>query len=164
LIYINALKRLSSFQATLVNLIYGDPRICSLPSKVLTLNFELDPINPLVYTSKQILKISPKPLNEIVPIVGATHERILNDLSCHALALGRLYPQILGLKSEVLIVGFKTITPDELTIQFWPTMTGLDLYMRCTGESIYPIEAYILTRQERYRSQGIYPFAWKPVD
>ena len=162
LIYINVLKKLSAFQANLLNLIYGDPRICSFPSSFSILNFEFKPRVPLVYTSKQILRISPRPLNEVVPITGATHERILNDTSCHDIALGRFQPQMLGLKSESLILEFKTVEFNGLGVQFWPTISGLDLYMRCTGVSIYPIEAYIITRQEKYKREGISPFTWMP--
>lgn len=164
LIYTNLLKRLSSLQASVVNLLYSDPRICSITSPFSFISLGVDPQNPLFFTSKQFLRICPKPLNKIIPIANVSDDDIINDYSNHGIALGRLEPQIIALKGEELIVGYKPVTANGLILQFWPSLTGLDFYMRCTGYSIYPLEAYILTRQEWCKKQGINPFTWKPKD
>jgi hypothetical protein len=164
LIYTNILKRLSAFQARLVNLIYSDPRICSIsnvkpPRRFLYPKF--DPENPLTYRAKQFLELSPVPLNEIVSVADVTSEEILNNEIHYSIALGRFVPQILALESEKLIARWEAM---NLQLRFWPTLDGLDFYMRCTGYSVYPIEAYILTRQHWCELQGIDPFSWGKTD
>jgi hypothetical protein len=93
LIYTNTLKRLSAFQASLINLIYSDPRICSISQRWLNnLQYNFEPENVLFYRPKQILELSPMPLNKFVPIANVTSEEILNDERNHGRMCGGTEP------------------------------------------------------------------------
>jgi hypothetical protein len=166
LIYTNILKGLSSFQANLINLVYSDPRICSIRPPINIEFPRFDNENILTYSFKRILKLSHESLSEVVPIANVTADEILNDRTHHVIAIGRFKPQILALKVENLIANYMTSRDEKRDwfIQFWPSQYGLDFYMRCSGYSIYPLEAYITIRQEWCKAQGIDPFNVEMTD
>lgn len=45
-------------------------------------------------------------------------------------------------------------------IRFFPNATGLDFYMRATGYSIYPLEAFLITIQHWCQQRGVDPFTY----
>lgn len=162
LVYIETLKKLTSFQARLINLIYSDPRCCSLEnagSRPVTRYF--NPKNQLVFTVPEILKQYPGDLTEIVPIALKTEEEILSSKDTHSIAISRFKPQIDSIASYDLFASAEYYLDGEEKIRFTPTYQGLDFYMRCLGYSIYPIEAFLVTLQHWCRQKGIDPFTYE---
>ena len=45
-------------------------------------------------------------------------------------------------------------------VRVFPSLKGLDFYMRCLGYSIYPLEAFILMLQHWCELRGIDPFTY----
>jgi hypothetical protein len=144
--YYSLLAELSPYQARLVNLLYGDDRICSSVEDVGADDFdnELNLKEKLTFPIKKILEISPRPLDYIVQ--GHSHEDVLADQKDHWLAIKYLYPNITHLRRIGVIKSF-TLSTKENTMTFDPTYIGLDFYMNCTGIRLYPLEAYIVTRR-----------------
>lgn len=163
LIYVDYLKKLTAFQARLLNKIYSDPRACSVrPPIGFWDEGSYNPENPLIYDVSMIIQLFPGDLATIVPISNVTHEKILQDTSGHSIALGRFKPQIEKLKTLGLINDFQTLPGPRIQIKFIPNEAGLDLYMRGLGISVYPIEAFLLTLQHWNQLKGIDPFKYNP--
>lgn len=162
LIYTDTLKRLTPFQARLINEIYFDPRCCSVKPPVG--NHEDDafyPENKLMYSVVDILKLYPGDLSEIVPIASSTHEKILATENDHGIALSRFRPQIEVLKVLGLIHDVKFLNRGKEGIYVFPSLKGLDFFMRCLGYSVYPLEAFIVTLQYWNQLKNIDPFTWQ---
>jgi hypothetical protein len=162
LIYTDILKRLTPFQARLINEIYLDPRCCSVEGPIG--NNEDDvfyPQNKLIYSVVEVLKIYPGDLSEIVPIAYASHEKILNTKDDHVIALSRFRPQIEALRVLELIHDVHFLNNGSEGIYVFPSLKGLDFYMRCLGYSVYPLEAFILTLQHWNSLKNIDPFTYK---
>lgn len=162
LVYIETLKKLTSFQARIINLVYGDPRCCSIKkpgSRPVTRYF--NPENQLVFTVPELLKEYPGDLAEIVPIANVTEEEILSDENSHSIAISRFKPQLDGLTSFDLLANIEFYRDKGEKIRFTPTYQGLDFYMRCLGYSVYPIEAFLLTLQHWCSLKGIDPFTYE---
>lgn len=162
LIYTDTLKRLTPFQAQLVNKIYGDPRCCSIKQPGTPReDHSFHPENPLVYSPVTILKLFPGDLATIVPIHQVTHERVLAEEDGWGIALGRFRPQIDGLVTLGLIHAVSHLRSGADGIKVEPSLKGLDFYMRCLGYSMYPVEAFLVTLQYWCRQRGIDPFTCK---
>lgn len=162
LIYTDTLKRLTPFQARLINEIYFDPRCCSVKPPVG--NHEDDafyPENKLIYSVVDILKLYPGDLSDIVPIASSTHEKILATENDHGIALSRFRPQIEVLKVLGLIHDVKFLNRGKEGIYVFPSLKGLDFFMRCLGYSVYPLEAFIVTLQHWNKLKNIDPFTWQ---
>lgn len=164
LVYIENLRKLTPFQARIINLVYGDPRCCSVrnsgerPSRK---NF--NPENILTYSVPDILNQYPGDLTGIVPIAHMTREKILEDPKNHAIAISRFKPQLDMLVNLDLFASV-TYFPNEKgkeSVDFIPTYPGLDFYMRCLGYSVYPIEAFLLTLQHWCELKKIDPFTYE---
>lgn len=158
IIYVNQLKELSAYEARLVNLIYSDPRIGSADQPMTIVKGSLKVQNRLIFSLANIFELSPKPLNHIVE--GRSHEQIIANKEEWGLALGFVRPQLDSLIRHNVISTWMKQTQE--TVDFYPSLTGLDLYMRCSGYSVYPIEAYLLTRQVWAKDSGIDPYRWRP--
>ncbi|MCF6255616.1 MAG: DUF4393 domain-containing protein [Gammaproteobacteria bacterium] len=161
LVYIETLKKLTSFQARIINLIYGDPRCCSIKqagSRPVTRYF--NPDNQLVFSVPELLKQYPGNLTEIVPIANSTEEEILLNEKNHGIAISRFKPQLDALSSFDLLANVEFYQDNGERIRFTPTYQGLDFYMRCLGYSVYPIEAFLLTLQHWCSLKGIDPFTY----
>ncbi|MFI7801475.1 hypothetical protein PSFL_25740 [Pseudomonas sp. DD1] len=160
IIYTETLKRLTPFQARIINAIYSDPRCCSVGASLPThAESFFQPSNRLLYTVREILAQYPGDLSEIVPI-SATHDEILAE-GCN-IALSRFRPQLESLATSGLIYSVNfPVKLDGLTL-FIPTLKGLDFYMRCLGYSIYPLEAFMLTLQHWCSLRGIDPYTYAP--
>jgi hypothetical protein len=159
LVYTDTLKRLTPFQAKFINEIYFDPRCCSVKTPIA--KHEDDafyPENKLIYSVTQVLKLYPGDLSEIVPIANASHEKILNTKDDHGIALSRFRPQIEALKVLGLIHDVKFLNNGSEGIYVFPSLKGLDFFMRCLGYSVYPLEAFILTLQHWNSLKDIDPF------
>ena len=160
IIYVNQLKELSVYEARLINLIYSDIRIASVRNPgPMAINF-FRPQNDLAFPLPTILSLSPTPLDYIVK--GRSHEAILSNEEDWGLALGYIKPQLDSLVRHGLMDQWGVAS--RYTIVFKPQSAGLDLYMRCTGYKIYPLEAYLLTRQKWAEDEGIDPFTWEPKE
>jgi hypothetical protein len=157
LIYSDTIKRLTPFQARFLQLIYGDPRICSRDpngygSVMQIMPAAFFPTNPLTYRAEEILSLYPGDLRKFAQI-AVDHCQILNDPTHHVLALMRFRPQFEGLVNMGLInrVNFSKLTT------VIPTLKGLDLYMRGLGYKVYPAEAFLLTLREWCKQRGVDP-------
>lgn len=162
LIYTDTLKRLTPFQARLINEIYFDPRCCSVKPPIGNHeNGVFYPENKLIYSVIQVLKCYPGDLSEIVPISNTTHEGILDKTANHGIALSRFRTQIDALKVLGLIHDVKFLnngSDGSDGIYIFPNLKGLDFFMRCLGYSVYPLGAFILTLQHWNKLKDIDPF------
>jgi hypothetical protein len=162
LVYIDILKRLTPFQAHLINEIYFDPRCCSVKPPIgIHEDDAFYPENRVIFSNVEILKIYPGDLSEIVPIANKSHEQLLETEEDHPIAISRFRPQIETLKVLGLIHDVKFLNNNKDGLYFFPSLKGLDFFMRCLGYSIYPLEAFILTFQHWNREKGIDPFTYK---
>lgn len=162
IVYTDTLKRLTPFQARLINSIYTDPRCCSVKPPIAS-HSESDfyPENKLIYSVVDVLKQYPGDLSEIVPIANSTHEKILSSEDDHGIAISRFRPQIEGLVTLGLLHEVHFLNHGNEGIRVFPSLKGLDFYMRCLGYSVYPLEAFILTLQHWCRLRGIDPFTYQ---
>lgn len=146
-IYTEILKALSSYEARILNLVYGDDRVGSLVRNSSGSESEYFAMDPLEFPVKRILEISPRPLNHIV--THTTHTEILSNPLHHELAFGYVQPQLDSLVRKGLVRGWSRSTLDAQAtgVSFEASSVGLDLYMRCTGYSLYPLDAYVLARK-----------------
>ncbi len=162
IIYTETLKRLTPFQARIINTIYSDPRCCSVGTS-LPLHREpfFQPKNRLFYTTREIIAQYPGDLSEIVPFHSATHESIMAEGS--DIALSRFRPQLESLATLGLIYSVNFPEKSEGMTLFVPTLKGLDFYMRCLGYSIYPLEAFMLALQHWCSLKNIDPYTFTPT-
>ena len=161
LIYVDYLKRITSFQARLLNKIYSDPRACSVRQPISFVEGgRYNPENELVYRIETILNLYPGDLSSFVPIENITHEKIIVDSTNHGIALGRFKPQIENLKALNLVHDIFFLPGPTIKVKFIPNEFGLDFYMRCLGYSVYPLEAFILTLQHWNLNKNIDPFSY----
>lgn len=146
-IYTEHLKSMSSYEARLINLIYGDDRIADLVYDENNTNAEYISKNPIKIPVVDIFNASPKPLDYIVQ--GHSHEEIINDPMHHALAFGFVKPQLHSLVRRGLVYAWHVSSEsrNSMRVRIEPSSIGLDFYMRCTGYKVYPLEAYVLTRK-----------------
>ena len=162
LVYTDTLKRLTPFQAHLVNRIYSDPRCCSVKQAgAPKAESAFYPENHLIYTVVDVLKQFPGDLGSIVPIHNATHESVLETENGWGIAISRFRPQIEALVTLGLVDKVKFLTGGKGGIEVTPSLKGLDFYMRCLGYSVYPLEAFILTLQHWCEQRGVDPFTHK---
>lgn len=162
LVYTDILKRLTPFQARLINEIYFDPRCCSVKQPIGTHDDgAFYPENKLIYSVVNVLELYPGDLSEIVPIAYKTHEQILSTEEDHPIALSRFRPQIEALKVLGLIHDVKFLNHGKDGIYIFPNLKGLDFFMRCLGYSVYPLEAFIVTLQHWNSEKGIDPFSYE---
>ena len=162
LVYTDILKRLTPFQARLINEIYFDPRCCSVKPPIGSHEDDaFYPENKLIYSAINILQLYPGDLSEIVPIANNTHEKILETVKDHGIAISRFRPQIESLKVLGLIHDVKFLNKGEEGIYVFPSLKGLDFFMRCLGYSVYPLEAFIITLQHWNKLKSIDPFTWQ---
>lgn len=146
-IYTEQLKGMSSYEARIVKLVYGDDRVADLVYNRSNSSNEYVTINPIDIPITDILKVSPQPLDYIVQ--NYSHEDILSDPKHHLFAFGFVKPQLHSLVRRGLINKW-SVSPElrpNNNIRFETSSLGLDLYMRCTGHKVYPLEAYVLTRK-----------------
>jgi hypothetical protein len=146
-IYTEHLKGMSAYEARLLELVYSDDRIADLIFNRGNSGTEFISINHIDISIIDILNSSPRPLDYIVQ--NHSHEIIISDTKHHMLAFGYVKPQLHSLVRRGLISSWEVTTyfNDEKYIRFEPSSLGLDLYMRCTGYKVYPLEAYVLTRK-----------------
>lgn len=162
LVYTDTLKRLTPFQARLINRIYGDPRCCSVKQPIAPHSESVFyPENKLIYSVEDVLKQFPGDLSTIVPIANSTHEKILSTANDHGIAISRFRPQIEALVTLGLIHEVHFLNHGREGIRVFPSLKGLDFYMRCLGYSVYPLEAFILTLQHWCKLRGIDPFTYQ---
>lgn len=162
LVYTDTLKRLTPFQARLINRIYSDPRCCSVKQPIASHSDSVFyPENKLIYSVVDVLKQFPGDLSDIVPIANSTHEKILSTANDHGIAISRFRPQIEALVTLGLIHEVHFLSHGAEGIRVFPSLKGLDFYMRCLGYSIYPLEAFIVTLQHWCQLRGIDPFAYQ---
>lgn len=162
IIYIDLIKRLTVFQARIINMVYGDPRAYSVNSPVRTSVQGVYPLrNPLVYSSLSILEVYPGDLARLKVISGKSHEEILKDKQSAGLVASALRPQIEALKDLGLF--YNVEYAGTATLLFTPCVRGLDLYMRCEGQRLYPIEAYLLVKKSWMEQKGLDPFTYRPT-
>lgn len=157
-LYTDVLKRLSPFQARVINLVYGDPRAYSAgPYPHLNSDADYSPREPLVYPVDEILSLHPGDLSQFVNIMGVSHERILGEVSHHYIAIGRFRPQLDGLVALGLVRVAQISYPmhsGEVQVLFQPALKGLDLYMRGQGLMVYPLEAFIAAQAHHFQMSG----------
>lgn len=162
LIYTDILKRLTPFQAALLNQVYWDPRCCSIKSPI---GFNEDdsfyPENKLIYSNVEVLKMFPGDLSTIVPVADRTHEEILSREEDHGIAISRFRPEIESLKVLGLIHDVKFLNAQKQGVYIFPNLKGLDLFMRGLGYSMYPLEAFLVTLQHWNKEKGIDPFTYE---
>lgn len=154
-IYTELLKSMSAYEARILKLVYGDDRIADLIYNRSHSDREFESVNPINIPIVDILSVSPTPLDYIVQ--NRSHEDIINDEVHHSLAFGFVKPQLHSLVRKGLIESWG-ISPDvhlENNVLFIPSSLGLDLYMRCTGYKVYPLEAYVLTRKHWRDKLGV---------
>lgn len=147
MIYTEHLRGMSSYEARILKLIYSDNRIADLVYSHSNSSKEYVTINPIDIPIIDILKASPKPLDSVVK--NHSHEDIINDQKHHSLAFGFVKPQLHSLVRRGLIDKWSVspeLTPND-NIRFETSSLGLDLYMRCTGYKVYPLEAYVRMRK-----------------
>jgi len=162
LVYTDTLKRLTPFQARLINRIYGDPRCCSIKSPIASHSESVFyPENKLIYSVVDVLKQFPGDLSDIVPIANSTHEKIMSTENGHGIAISRFRPQIEALVTLGLVHEVHLLNHGAEGIRVFPSLKGLDFYMRCLGYSVYPLEAFILTLQHWCQLRGIDPFTYQ---
>lgn len=162
LVYTDTLKRLTPFQARLINRIYSDPRCCSVKQPIASHSQSVFyPENKLIYSVVDVLKQFPGDLSDIVPIANSTHEKILSTENDHGIAISRFRPQIEALMTLGLIHEVHFLNHGTEGIRVFPSLKGLDFYMRCLGYSVYPLEAFILTLQHWCQLRGIDPFTYQ---
>lgn len=162
LVYTETLKRITPFQARLINRIYSDPRCCSVKQPIAWHSDSVFyPKNKLIYPVVDVLKQFPGDLSDIVPIANSTHEKILSTAKDHGIAISRFRPQIEALVTLGLIHEVHFLSHGAEGIRVFPSLKGLDFYMRCLGYSIYPLEAFILTLQHWCQLRGIDPFSYQ---
>lgn len=162
LVYTDTLKRLTPFQASLINEIYFDPRCCSVEPPIGNHeNGAFYPENKLIYSVIDVLNLYPGDLSEIVPIANSTHEEILEKTDIHDIALSRFRPQIEALKVMGLIHDVRVLNNGSDGIYIFPNLKGLDFIMRCSGYSVYPLEAFILILQHWNKLKDVDPFTYK---
>jgi hypothetical protein len=142
IIYTSVLKDMSSYEARLVDIIYSDNCITELINAREGGKHEFVGNPPITIPIVSILKASPTPLNYIVK--NRNHEDIINNEKDHGLAFGFIKPQLQSLIRKNLIDDWTNLGKK---IEFNVTSSGLDLYMRCSGYKIYPLDAYIATRK-----------------
>lgn len=157
LVYTESLRRLTPFQAKLLNHVYSDPRCCSVRASEIIVESLYTPSNPLKFSAREILELYPSDLSNFVNIANTTHQKILDDETNHAIAMGRFRPQIDALVTLGLFRDAQISSADSNPIFFLPSLKGLDLYMRGLGYKIYPLEAFILTQQYWCEQRGIDP-------
>ena len=161
LLYTDILKRLTPFQARLINAIYWDPRCCSVRPPLKTLDNDVFiPENELIYTVPQLLKLFPGDLSSFVPISNRNHEQILEDPECDGISISRFRPQIEALRVKGLIHDVCFADGRPVRVQFIPCFNGLDFFMRCLGYSSYPVESFLLSLQHGNEKKGIDPFKY----
>lgn len=162
LVYTDTLKRRTPFQARLVKRVYGDPRCCSVSSPGAPKEGpSFHPENPLVYSAVDVLKQFPGDLSTIVPVANSTHDSVLRGKDTWAIAISRFRPQIESLVTLGLIHEVSFLRAGAEGIKVEPSLKGLDLYMRCLGYSVYPLEAFLLTLQHWNKLEGVNPFTYK---
>ncbi len=158
-IYTETLRRLTPFQARLINHVYGDPRCCSLHKGTIVDESLYTPKNSLIYPASELLQLYPDDLSNFVNIAKTTHQEILDDSSSHSIALGRFRPQVDALVTLGLFRDARLVNAGKDRMHFLPSLKGLDLYMRGLGYKIYPLEAFIVTQQHWCQLKGIDPFS-----
>lgn len=159
LVYTETLRRLTPFQARILNHVYGDPRCCSVTTNPIVDDSLYTPTNPLIYPARELLEIYPDDLSKFVNIANTTHQAILDDEVSHGIALGRFRPQVDALVTLGLFRDARLVNGGTGGVHFLPSLKGLDLYMRGLGYKIYPLEAFIVTQQHWCRLAGIEPFS-----
>ncbi len=161
LVYTDTLRRLTPFQARVLNCVYADPRCCSVATHTIADDAMYTPTNPLIYSAREILELYPDDLSKFVNIAYVTHADVLENPTNHSLALGRFRPQIDALVSAGLFRDARISNSEPCAVKFLPSMKGLDLYMRGLGYKVYPLEAFILTQQHWCKLKGIDPASYR---
>lgn len=161
LLYIEQLKKLTPYQARIIDSVYGDPRCCSVPNAgQRPKDVKFLPQVHVVFTIPELLKLFPGDLSKFVPISAQTHESILLDTQNHHIAISRFKPQFDSLVTMGLMYDIKRFDRNGVgKVDFVPTYQGLDFYMRCLGYNVYPTEAFLLTLQHWCKLKGIDPFS-----
>lgn len=164
LLYTDVLKRLAPFQVRLLNLIYSDPRACSMGDTPVRIHDDsvYTPRNMLRFAAAEVLSQYPGDLGAFVNIQGATHESVLATEDDHILALGRFRPQIDALVALGLLRSARLHAATR-SYAFLPTLKGLDLYMRGLGYCVYPLEAFIITLRHWCELKGVCPETYRAV-
>lgn len=158
-VYIETLKKLTPFQARVINHVYSDPRCCSVKDAGRPpVGKFFNPENQLIYSVPEILKLYPGDLSEIVPIKNVTEDEILSSTGNHGIAISRFKPQLDSIVTLDILAGVDYFRDNGEKVRFIPTYQGLDFYMRCLGYSVYPIEAFLLTLQHWCSLKEIDPF------
>lgn len=157
LVYTESLRRLTPFQARLLNHVYGDPRCCSVGAGAIVDDSLYTLKNPLIYSVREILELYPDDLSKFVNLADTTHQRILDDKNSHAIALGRFRPQIDSLVTLGLFRHARLVNGGQEGVHVLPSLKGLDLYMRGLGYKYYPLEAFIVIQQHWCRLRGVDP-------
>jgi len=157
IIYTELLKSMSSYEARLLKLIYSDDRIADLIYNRSHSKREFETVRPINIPLVNILSSSPIPLDYVIQ--NHSHEDIINDKKHHLLAFGFVKPQLHSLVHKGLLEswGASSDITLENNIHFTPSSLGLDLYMRCTGYKLYPLEAYVATRKHWRDNSEIRP-------
>jgi len=162
LVYTDILKRLTPFQARLINEIYYDPSCCSVKPPIgLHEDDSFYPENKLIYSFVEMLNLYPGDLSEIAPIANTTHEKILETENDHSIAISRFRPQIEALTVLGLIHDVKFLNNNKDGIYIFPSPKGFNFFMRCLGYGVYPLEAFILTLQHWINEKNIDPFTYE---
>lgn len=162
IIYTDILKRLTPFQARVINCVYYDPRCVSLSQPIGTQNSTaFYPENEIRYSVREILELFPGDLSDVVPIAHATHDKLLETESDHGIAIGTFRPQLEWLVTNGLLYDFDYGSSEQGGIRIIPTYKGMDFYLRCIGNYFYPIEACILSMQHQWKQRGKDPFSYR---
>lgn len=158
LVYTDLLKRVTPFQARFVNYVYGDPRCSSAPQGSLDLQSYFTPPNALIYGAREILELHPGDLARFIPAPGLLHRQILEDQQLNEYAMARFQPQMNALAALELIHEARPRSGYRDGILVFPSAKGLDFYMRCSGQLIYPLSAFLGLQVKLARDRGIDPF------
>jgi len=157
LLYTEILRRLTPFQARLLNHVYADPRCCSVRTGSIVDDSLYTPQNSLIYPARELLGLYPDDLSKFVNIASTTHQEILDNELSHSIALGRFRPQVDALVTLGLFRDARLVNGGKEGMHFLPSLKGLDLYMRGLGYKVYPLEAFIVTQQHWCSLKGIDP-------
>lgn len=157
LVYTECLRRLTPFQAKLLNHVYSDPRCCSVRAGAIVDDSLYTPTNRLIFPAREILELYPDDLSKFVNIADTTHQRLLDDEDSHPIALGRFRPQIDSLITLGLFREARLVNAGHEGMHFLPSLKGLDLYMRGLGYKYYPLESFIAIQQHWCKLKGVNP-------
>lgn len=150
LLYADILKSLTVFQGKILNLIYGDKRIAEVvssthPSDSRVIESDFEYVKRSVFALEKVLSLHPDSTLEQMKAI-TFDKRFVSGNEVNAYLVRRFQMQFASLEAKRLIASWK-LKPEHCV--FGRSLEGLDFYMRCSGDCIYPLGAYLVERARR---------------